>query len=68
MASQAQTALATGDRTGAKRALGAGLRVVEQHRASLGAAELQARASAHAADLVLDRLKLAVEDGVRPRS
>jgi tetratricopeptide (TPR) repeat protein len=37
----------TGDRRGALRALHAGLRVLESHRASLGALELRARTAAH---------------------
>ena len=38
--------LADGDRTGAKRALSAGMGVVAAHRATLGATELRAHASA----------------------
>jgi tetratricopeptide (TPR) repeat protein len=54
---------AEGDRGGARRALQAGIDVVEAHRASLGATELRTRATRHAIDLAAFGLQLAVEDG-----
>jgi tetratricopeptide (TPR) repeat protein len=54
--------LAEGDRPAAKRALARGLRVVEQHQASLGATELRARAAGHGAELARLGVRLAVEE------
>ena len=55
--------LAASDRRGAEAALRAGIRMVEIHRAALGATELRARASAHAARLADLGLRLAMDDG-----
>lgn len=54
--------LADGDRTGAKRALSAGMGVVAAHRATLGATELRAHASAQGAEIAALGLRLAAED------
>ena len=54
--------LVQGDRGGARRALGAGLRIVEAHRASLGATELRTRATRHATDLAALGLEMSVDD------
>ena len=54
--------LADGNRQGAEAALRAGMRVLENHRAILGATELRAHSSAHAADLARLGLRLAIED------
>ena len=54
--------LADGDRRGAEAALRAGMRVLDTHRAVLGATELRAHSSAHAADLAGLGLRLALED------
>lgn len=54
---------ADGNRAGAKRALVAGMAVVESHRATLGATELRAHASAQAAELAASGLQLAVDGG-----
>lgn len=55
-----------GDRRGARRAVAAGLRVVDDHRATLGASELRAHAAAAGVDLARIGLRLAIEDD-RPR-
>lgn len=60
---QALLRLAAGNPAGAERALGAGLRVLDSHRASLGATELRANAAGHGADLAEDGLRLAVSGG-----
>jgi tetratricopeptide (TPR) repeat protein len=52
-----------GDRRGAYAALRAGLRLVDQHRATLGATELRAHVSAQAEELASLGLRLALEDG-----
>jgi tetratricopeptide (TPR) repeat protein len=54
--------LAEGDRGGAKRALSQGLRVVEQHLASIGATELRARAAGHGSELARLGVALAIEE------
>src|SRR5262249_26062933 len=54
--------LADGDRAGARRAIVAGLRVVDTHRATLGASELRAHASAQGTDLARLGLATASED------
>ncbi len=54
--------LADGDRRGADSALRAGIRVLETHRAILGASELRAHTSAHGADLARLGVRLALED------
>ncbi len=53
--------LATGDPAGAERALRAGMRVLDSFRAALGATELRAHVSAHAADLAGLGLQLALD-------
>jgi tetratricopeptide (TPR) repeat protein len=54
---------ARGNPAGARSAVAAGLRVVEAHRAALGATELRAQAAAHAAELAAIGVRLAVESG-----
>jgi tetratricopeptide (TPR) repeat protein len=54
--------LAEGDRAGARRAVSSGLRVVDDHRATLGASELRAHASAQGVDLARLGLSLALAD------
>ncbi len=55
--------LAEGDRRGARRALAAGLRAVDEHRASLGAAELRSGAGRLGAPLAEVGLQMAFETG-----
>lgn len=55
--------LADGDVTGAERALRAGLQLLEQHRAALGAVELRATASGIGSELSRDGLRLALASG-----
>ncbi len=55
--------LAEGDRPGAKRAAGAGLREVDAYRASLGATELRIRGATEAAELAALRLRMALQEG-----
>lgn len=55
--------LARGDRRKAEGALVAGMAMLEEHRAALGATELRAHYSAHGADLAVSGLRLALEDG-----
>ncbi|HZG93285.1 MAG TPA: hypothetical protein VEZ46_01100, partial [Mycobacteriales bacterium] len=52
-----------GDATGAARAVRAGVRVLDEHRASLGATELRAAAAGQAADLATLGQRLALESG-----
>jgi hypothetical protein len=52
-----------GRRRSATAAVAAGLRVVEQHRATLGATELRAHASVHRGALARLGLRMALEDG-----
>lgn len=52
---------AEGDRRGAAAAVNAGLRLLEQHRASLGATELRAYASEHGFELATLGVQLALE-------
>lgn len=54
--------LADGNRRGAEAALQAGMRVLERYRAALGATELRAHASGHAAQLAELGTRLAIED------
>jgi len=54
---------AEGDRRGAAAAVGAGLRLLEQHRASLGATELRVHASEHGSELATLGVQLALEQG-----
>jgi tetratricopeptide (TPR) repeat protein len=54
---------AAGDRLGAFRALGAGLRIIDQHRSLLGATELRLHAAHGRQDLVSLGLGLAIEGG-----
>jgi tetratricopeptide (TPR) repeat protein len=58
---------ADGDRRGAVSALRAGLRVVEDYRATLGATELRTQVSVHRGALARLGLRLALEDR-RPRA
>jgi len=53
---------AEGDRRGARRAVTAGLDVVERHRATLGATELRAGVSAHGIELARLGVEMALED------
>ncbi len=55
-----------GDRTGARRALGAGLNVLTRHQATLGATELRTASTVHARRLLESGLRMAL-DGGRPR-
>lgn len=55
--------LAQGNRTGAKRALTAGVKVVLEHQLEVAATELRIGASRHAAELAELGLALALEDG-----
>lgn len=52
-----------GARSSAKSALRAGLRVLEEHRATLGATELRAHVTAHRGALARAGLRMALEDG-----
>jgi tetratricopeptide (TPR) repeat protein len=56
-----------GDRAGARRALRAGIRVLDRYRAALGATELRSLASSYAVDLAASGLRLAIRAG-RARS
>lgn len=56
-----------GDHAGARRALRAGIRVLDRYRAALGATELRSLASSYAVDLVASGLRLAMRAG-HPRS
>jgi tetratricopeptide (TPR) repeat protein len=58
---QALLRRAEGDRRGATAAVNAGLRLLEQHRASLGATELRAYASEHGLELATLGMQLALE-------
>jgi tetratricopeptide (TPR) repeat protein len=55
--------LAFGNRRGATTAAQAGLRVLDEHHATLGATDLRAYASGHRTDLADLGLRIAVEDG-----
>ncbi len=52
-----------GGRTAARRAIDAGLRVVDRHRATLGASDLRVRASADGVELAALGVRLALEGG-----
>ena len=52
-----------GDRRGVRSALRTGLRIVDAHRATLGATELRARAGGHGTELATLGLRLALADG-----
>jgi hypothetical protein len=52
-----------GDRRGVRSALRTGLRVVDAHRATLGATELRARAAGHGTELASIGLRMALADG-----
>jgi CHAT domain-containing protein len=54
--------IAEGDRPGAKRAVSHGLRVVQEHLASLGGTELRARAASHGSELARLGTLLALEE------
>jgi tetratricopeptide (TPR) repeat protein len=58
--------LATGNRRGARIAVAAGLRVLDEHRATLGATDLRAYASLHRIELAELGLRAAFLDG-RPK-
>jgi tetratricopeptide (TPR) repeat protein len=53
----------TADRTGARRAIAAGLDLLDRSRLVFGSAELRAHAAAHTTDLVELAVRLALEDG-----
>jgi tetratricopeptide (TPR) repeat protein len=55
--------LADGNERGARRAIEAGLRALDRHRATLGAIELRAHASAHGVELGQLGLRLAINTG-----
>jgi len=57
---------AGGNRRGAGSALLAGLRILDEHRAVLGATDLRARAAGHRVELIQLGLRMAVEAG-QPR-
>jgi tetratricopeptide (TPR) repeat protein len=57
---------ARGDRPGATRAVRAGLRILNEHRATLGATDLRAFASGHRTELAELGLRMALQ-GRRPR-
>lgn len=59
---RALLALERHDRRRAESALVAGMEVIEEHRAALGATELRAHYSAHGTELALSGLRLALED------
>jgi hypothetical protein len=59
--------LADGKRHSAEAALRTGVRILEEHQASLGATDLRAHSAWHRADLVALGVRLALESG-RPRS
>ena len=52
-----------GDRSGAAKAVRAGLAILDQFQASLGATDMRAHASAHAEELARFGLELALESG-----
>ena len=54
---------ADGRRAAAKRAIDAGLRIVEDHQSTLGATELRAHVSLHRGALAAAGLRMALEDG-----
>jgi tetratricopeptide (TPR) repeat protein len=58
--------VAGGDRGGAERALAAGLRLLDGHRATLGSTDLRTSASEHGTELARLGVDLALADG-RPR-
>jgi CHAT domain-containing protein/tetratricopeptide (TPR) repeat protein len=55
--------LASGNRSGARSALRAGLRILEEHRATLGATDLRAAASSHRVDLARLGFEMSIADG-----
>ena len=55
--------LATGERSRARSALRTGLRILEDHRAMLGATDLRAAASAHRVEIARLGFGMSVEDG-----
>lgn len=65
---QALLRLAEGNRRGAERALLAGVGLLEKYRAALGATELRAHASGHAAELARLGLTMAITDGDAERT
>jgi tetratricopeptide (TPR) repeat protein len=60
---EAQLRLARGNRRGATSAVRAGLRILDEHRATLGATDLRAHASGHRVELVDLGLHIALEAG-----
>ena len=60
---EAELRAMAGDRAGARRAVRAGMRIVEEHADALGAAELQASAAAHGSDLAALGTALALASG-----
>jgi tetratricopeptide (TPR) repeat protein len=60
---EARLRLAKGNRRGALIALRAGLRVLDEHRATLGATDLRAYASGHRTELAALGLRIAMRDG-----
>ena len=55
--------LANGNRGGALRAVTAGLRILDEYQATLGATDLRARVSGHRSELVALGLRVALRDG-----
>ncbi|MGI9062938.1 MAG: CHAT domain-containing protein [Pseudonocardiaceae bacterium] len=60
---EALVRLAGGDRRGAVSAVTAGLRILDEHQASLGAADLRASAAGHRTELTRLALRVALADG-----
>lgn len=60
---EARLRLAAGNRRGATAAVRAGLRILDEHRATLGATDLRAHASGHRVELVDLGLAIALEAG-----
>ncbi|HEV8649145.1 MAG TPA: CHAT domain-containing protein [Actinomycetes bacterium] len=55
--------LTSGNRRGALRAVTAGLQILDEYQATLGATDLRARASGHRSELVELGLRVALQDG-----
>ncbi len=60
---EALARLAAGNARGAKAAVRAGLRVLDEHRATLGATDLRAHAAGHRVELADLGLRMALRDG-----
>ena len=60
---EAMLRLAAGERSRARSALRTGLRILEDHRAMLGATDLRAAASAHRVEIARLGFQMSIEDG-----